>query len=118
MTKGNTHSFKKYEKELKRKKKAKEKLARRQEKKDQRAESDMNQAADPVDIIVATPGKLLDFQRHQDMSLKKIEVLIIDDADQILDMAFILGGRKIIYSTPTKEKPYAVNKTTPKQIIK
>jgi hypothetical protein len=42
MAKRNTHSFKKYEKELKRKKKAKEKLARRQGKKDERAETDKN----------------------------------------------------------------------------
>jgi superfamily II DNA/RNA helicase len=42
MAKRNTHSFKKYEKELKRKKKAKEKLARRQGKEDQRAEADKN----------------------------------------------------------------------------
>ena len=42
MAKRNTHSFKKYEKELKRKKKAKEKLTRRQEKKDLRAETDKN----------------------------------------------------------------------------
>jgi len=34
---------------------------------------------------VATPGKLLDFHRHQDIGLRKIEVLIIDDADRILD---------------------------------
>ena len=42
MAKRNRHSFKKHEKELKRKKKAKDKLARRQEKKDRRAEADMN----------------------------------------------------------------------------
>jgi ATP-dependent RNA helicase RhlE len=71
-----------------------------------------------VDIIVATPGKQLDFHQHQDISLKKMEVLIMNDADRILDMAFIFGVLKIIYSTPTKEKPYAVHKTTPKQIIK
>jgi superfamily II DNA/RNA helicase len=71
-----------------------------------------------VDIIVATPRKQLDLHRHQDISLKKMEVLIMNDADRILDMAFIFGVRKIIYSTPTKEKPYAVHKTTPKQIIK
>jgi ATP-dependent RNA helicase RhlB len=71
-----------------------------------------------VDIIVATAGKQLDFHRHQDISLKKMEVLIMNDVDWILDMAFISWVRKIIYSTPTKEKPYAVHKTSPKQIIK
>ncbi|MGD8227189.1 MAG: hypothetical protein PVI20_05375 [Desulfobacteraceae bacterium] len=42
----------------------------------------------------------------------------MNDADRILDMAFIFGVGKITYSKPTKEKPYAVHKTTPKQIIK
>ncbi len=61
-------------------------------------------AAGPVDIIVATPGRLLDFQRHHDITLKRIEVLIIDEADRMLDMGFIPDVRKIIYSTPAKEK--------------
>jgi ATP-dependent RNA helicase RhlB len=61
-------------------------------------------AAGSVDIIVATPGRLLDFQRHHDISLKEIEVLIIDEADRMLDMGFIPDVRKIIYSTPAKEK--------------
>jgi ATP-dependent RNA helicase RhlB len=60
--------------------------------------------AGPVDIIVATPGRLIDFQRQQDITLKKIEVLIIDEADRMLDMGFIPDVRKIIHSTPTKDK--------------
>lgn len=39
-------------------------------------------SADPVDIVVATPGRLIDFQRNGDITLKKIEVLIIDEADR------------------------------------
>jgi ATP-dependent RNA helicase RhlB len=58
----------------------------------------------PVDIIVATPGRLLDFHRRQDINLKKVEVLIIDEADRMLDMGFIPDVRKIIYSTPAKDK--------------
>jgi len=61
-------------------------------------------SADPVDIVVATPGRLLDFQRRRDITLKKIEVLIIDEADRMLDMGFIPDVRKIIYSTPAKDK--------------
>jgi ATP-dependent RNA helicase RhlB len=57
-----------------------------------------------VDIVVATPGRLLDFQRRRDITLKKIEVLIIDEADRMLDMGFIPDVRKIIYSTPEKDK--------------
>jgi len=61
-------------------------------------------SSDPVDIVVATPGRLLDFQRRRDISLKKIEVLIIDEADRMLDMGFIPDVKNIIYSTPAKEK--------------
>lgn len=57
----------------------------------------------PVDIVVATPGRLLDFHQHHDITLKKIEVLIIDEADRMLDMGFIPDVRKIIYSTPAKD---------------
>ena len=60
--------------------------------------------SDPVDIIVATPGRLLDFHRRHDINLKRIEVLIIDEADRMLDMGFIPDVRKIIYSTPPKDK--------------
>ncbi|MBU4420270.1 MAG: DEAD/DEAH box helicase, partial [Proteobacteria bacterium] len=60
--------------------------------------------AEPVDIIVATPGRLLDFQRNRDITLNKTEVLIIDEADRMLDMGFVPDVRKIINSTPQKHK--------------
>ncbi len=58
----------------------------------------------PVDIVAATPGRLLDFQRRRDISLKNVEVMILDEADRMLDMGFIPDVRKIIYSTPAKDK--------------
>jgi ATP-dependent RNA helicase RhlB len=61
-------------------------------------------AADPTDIIVATPGRLLDFQRRREIVLNKVEVLIIDEGDRMLDMGFIPDVRKIINSTPPKDK--------------
>jgi len=60
--------------------------------------------AGPVDIIVATPGRLLDFQRNRDINLNKTEVLIIDEADRMLDMGFVPDVRMIINSTPGKGK--------------
>jgi len=59
--------------------------------------------AGAVDIVVATPGRLLDFKRRGEISLNKVEVMIIDEADRMLDMGFIPDVRKIIYSTPAKE---------------
>lgn len=58
----------------------------------------------PVDIIVATPGRLLDFKQRRQIFLNKVEVLIIDEADRMLDMGFIPDVRKIIYSTPEKNR--------------
>ena len=58
----------------------------------------------PVDIIVATPGRLLDFKRRRDLDLSRVEMLILDEADRMLDMGFIPDVRQIVYSTPHKDK--------------
>jgi ATP-dependent RNA helicase RhlB len=57
-----------------------------------------------VDVVVATPGRLLDFKRRKDLDLSKVEMLIIDEADRMLDMGFIPDVRQIVYSTPHKDK--------------
>lgn len=57
-----------------------------------------------TDIVVATPGRLLDFKRSKDIDLREVEIVIIDEADRMLDMGFIPDVRKIIYSTPHKSK--------------
>ncbi|NIW85739.1 MAG: DEAD/DEAH box helicase, partial [Gammaproteobacteria bacterium] len=54
------------------------------------------------DLVVATPGRLLDFKRRRDVHLGHVEVLVIDEADRMLDMGFIPDVRNIIYSTPPK----------------
>lgn len=59
-------------------------------------------AASP-DILVATPGRLLDFRRGGVVELRHVEVLVIDEADRMLDMGFIPDVRTIVYSTPHKE---------------
>ncbi len=55
-----------------------------------------------IDIMVATPGRLLDFKRNRQVDLSRVETLVIDEADRMLDMGFIPDVRKIIYSTPHK----------------
>lgn len=57
-----------------------------------------------VDIVVATPGRLLDFNHRHDLHLRKVEILIIDEADRMLDMGFIPDVRRIVYKTPPKVK--------------
>jgi ATP-dependent RNA helicase RhlB len=58
----------------------------------------------PVDILVATPGRLIDFIDRNKISLKSVEVLVIDEADRMLDMGFIPDVRRIVYQTPHKRK--------------
>ncbi len=56
-----------------------------------------------VDIIIATPGRLLDFMKQKLIRLNKVEILILDEADRMLDMGFMPDIRKIERSTPRKE---------------
>ncbi|MCO1333773.1 ATP-dependent RNA helicase RhlB [Microbulbifer sp. OS29] len=55
-----------------------------------------------VDILVATPGRLLDFVGNRDCYLDQAEVLVIDEADRMLDMGFIPQVRRIVRQTPRK----------------
>ena len=57
-----------------------------------------------IDILVATPGRLLDFEARRFLKLKYIEIMVIDEADRMLDMGFIPDVRRIIYKTPPKDK--------------
>ncbi len=57
-----------------------------------------------VDLVVATPGRLLDFLRNRIVRLDQIRILVIDEADRMLDMGFIPDVRKIVNSTPPKEQ--------------
>jgi ATP-dependent RNA helicase RhlB len=57
-----------------------------------------------IDVVVATPGRLLDFQRRKFINLGMVEVLVIDEADRMLDMGFIPDVRRIIESTPPKTR--------------
>jgi ATP-dependent RNA helicase RhlB len=55
-----------------------------------------------VDIVVATPGRLLDFLNQKIVFLDQVEMLVIDEADRMLDMGFIPDLKRIIRATPEK----------------
>ncbi|MCZ6887674.1 MAG: DEAD/DEAH box helicase [Gammaproteobacteria bacterium] len=55
-----------------------------------------------IDLVAATPGRLLDFCGRGVIDLRRVEVLIIDEADRMLDMGFIPDVRRIVYQTPKK----------------
>ena len=56
-----------------------------------------------VDIIAATPGRLIDFMTRGDMDLSLVDILVIDEADRMLDMGFIPQVRRIVRATPRRE---------------
>lgn len=57
----------------------------------------------PVDIVVATPGRLIDFVQNDQVYLGLVELMVIDEADRMLDMGFIPQVRSIVSRTPAKE---------------
>ena len=58
----------------------------------------------PVDLLVATPGRLLDFVKGHVIDLSHVDTLVIDEADRMLDMGFIPDVRRIMSRLPPKEK--------------
>jgi len=60
--------------------------------------------AGPVDLLVATPGRLLDFVSARVIDLSRVDTLVIDEADRMLDMGFIPDVKRIIFRLPPKER--------------
>ena len=69
-----------------------------------------------VDILVATPGRLLDLQNQGLLSLSKIEILVLDEADRMLDMGFLRDIRKITDLLPKRRQSLLFSATFSKQI--
>ncbi|VAX05634.1 ATP-dependent RNA helicase RhlE [hydrothermal vent metagenome] len=57
-----------------------------------------------VDILVATPGRLLDHANQKTVDLSQVEILVLDEADRMLDMGFIHDIRKVMAMLPAKDK--------------
>jgi ATP-dependent RNA helicase RhlE len=71
-----------------------------------------------VDIIVATPGRLLDLMQQGYVKLNKVEILVLDEADRMLDMGFIHDVRRIVTAVPKKRQTLFFSATMPGDIQK
>ena len=69
-----------------------------------------------VDILIATPGRLLDLHNQRLVSLAKIEILVLDEADRMLDMGFLRDIKKIMALMPTKRQNLLFSATFSKDI--
>lgn len=70
-----------------------------------------------VDILIATPGRLLDLMNQKYVHLGNISVLILDEADRMLDMGFIRDVKKIVATTPRKRQTLLFSATMPASIM-
>ncbi|MCF8243005.1 MAG: DEAD/DEAH box helicase [Melioribacteraceae bacterium] len=82
----------------------------------QKAQTDKLRAG--VDILVATPGRLLDLINQKFISLKDIKLFVLDEADRMLDMGFINDVKKIIAKLPAKRQSLFFSATMPSEIVK
>ena len=71
-----------------------------------------------IDILVATPGRLLDLVGQGFVDLASVEILILDEADQMLDMGFIHDLRKIVAQVPGQRQTLMFSATMPKEVRK
>ncbi|MBU1096469.1 MAG: DEAD/DEAH box helicase [Bacteroidetes bacterium] len=82
----------------------------------QKAQTDKLRAG--VDILIATPGRLLDLMNQNYISLQQINLFVLDEADRMLDMGFINDVKKIIAKLPSKRQSLFFSATMPSEIVK
>ncbi len=71
-----------------------------------------------VDIVVATPGRLLDHAQQRTVDLRHVEILVLDEADRMLDMGFIHDIRRVLALLPAKRQNLLFSATFPDEIRK
>ena len=76
----------------------------------------INKLRKGVDIVVATPGRLLDHLNQKTLDLSELEVFVLDEADRMLDMGFIRDIKKVLKYLPKKKQNLLFSATFPKEI--
>jgi ATP-dependent RNA helicase RhlE len=71
-----------------------------------------------ADIVVATPGRLMDHMRHDSIDFSGLEVLVLDEADRMLDMGFWPDVRRILAALPAKRQTLLFSATMPAEVLK
>jgi len=79
--------------------------------------SQVNRLKAGTDILIATPGRLLDLMNQKLVSIQNIEYFVLDEADRMLDMGFIHDIKKIIQQLPTERQTLFFSATMPDNIV-
>ena len=69
-----------------------------------------------IDVLVATPGRLLDLANQKHLRLDNVSLLVLDEADRLLDMGFIRDVKKIVNMTPSRRQSLLFSATMPKEV--
>jgi ATP-dependent RNA helicase RhlE len=70
-----------------------------------------------VDVLVATPGRLLDLAGQGHLDLSAVSVLVLDEADRLLDMGFVRDVKRIVAQTPNTRQSLLFSATMPKEVV-
>lgn len=79
-------------------------------------EKQVRATAQGVDVLIATPGRLLDLIQQRYLNLRELEVFVLDEADRMLDMGFLPDVRKVVQMLPPKRQNLFFSATMPKEI--
>ena len=71
-----------------------------------------------VDIVVATPGRLMDHMRHDSVNFTALQILVLDEADRTLDMGFWPDVQRILSALPPKRQTLLFSATMPAEVLK
>jgi ATP-dependent RNA helicase RhlE len=80
------------------------------------AKNQINRLRQGVDIVIACPGRLLDLKNQGEINLSKVEVLVLDEADHMVDMGFLPDIKRIISALPKVRQTLLFSATMPKKI--
>ena len=69
-----------------------------------------------TDIVVATPGRLLDLMEQRHLSLERVEIFVLDEADRMLDMGFAPAVKRVLAKLPTRRQSLLFSATMPESI--
>lgn len=80
------------------------------------AKNQINRLRQGIDIVIACPGRLLDLKNQGEINLSKVEVLVLDEADHMVDMGFLPDIKRIIQALPKTRQTLLFSATMPKKI--